>query len=57
MIEWCIYQHNYKKPIIYELIWMKINITDLPERMYIVAKKATRNLNVQAGEFLHNVFY
>ena len=25
------------------------------ERMYIVAKKATRNLNVQAGEFLHNI--
>ena len=28
---------------------------DLLERMYTVAKKATRNLNVQAGEFLHNL--
>ena len=36
---------------------MKINITDLlPKRKYIVAKNATRNLNVQAGEFLHSIF-
>ena len=28
---------------------------DLLERMYAVAKNATRNLNVQAGEFLHNL--
>jgi len=35
--------------------WKSTLLTCPTERMYIIAKKATRNLNVQAGEFLHNI--